>query len=238
MSDKCVGGGRTIIEIESPGDCTECVGVQKVVNNPDGTSTMTFTNGQSITYISKGDDGEPGAKGDKGDVGATMFHNKYPLNSTAGLTGAFEIMDTAQLPANALANAGDQCTVRFLAKCGDVILEPNGSLNQEIQVTLNGVKIGVGTIVFNDIQVNVIDVVLKITRIDKNNAHIEGYFVASVTLFGGNFGLPPVPVTSLEAKGGLDFSIAQAINAEAKTDVAETVPVQCVNFYCEYKKLA
>lgn len=235
MADKCTGGGRTLIEVVQPGDCTTCVGIKRFVNNGNGTITVVLTNGQSFTYTSVGTAGATGPKGDTGDTGVVMFHNKYPASQTAGLTGLFEVLDTTELPANALAAAGDQCIIRAMVQCGDAVFAPNVSLNQEAQFTLNGVKIGVLNSAFADVQVNRIEFIYRITRIDKNNATVDGTLLLYTSAFG--FVVFLASFSDLGTISGVDFSIAQTINMEAKTDVGELVKVAGIHLYGEYKKL-
>lgn len=71
MGTQCTDGLVTTLETKSGGDCN-CVGIKKVVQNADGSITITFTNGKTFTYIGKGN---PGPKGDPGAAGIILLHN-------------------------------------------------------------------------------------------------------------------------------------------------------------------
>lgn len=233
MNTNCGSGQRTELEVEPAGDCTECVGIRSIKQNPDGTLIVTLTAGQSLTYQGKGDKGETGDKGENG--GSGMFYNQYPNILTAG-TGAFEILATTQLPANVLTNPQDQCIVRAIFQCGDVIFAPNASLNQEFKLTINGQKLGTYSGIFSDAQMNRVELLYRITRIDENNAVIDGALNVFVFFFGFVIALPPV-VADLGALSGLNFAIPQTINMMAKTDIGEAIKVAGIHLYGEYKKI-
>lgn len=129
-------------------DTCDCVGIKSIVNNRDGTTTITLTNGKSTTYQSKGD------KGDKGDTGATGAPGANGTNGagyiwnqetdTANTTiGSFETIKSASTdytnPNKTLVNVGDSLFLYSLFELTD----PSNPIDDAaIQMLMGATQLG------------------------------------------------------------------------------------------------
>jgi len=108
MSDTCGGGKVTLLQCADTG--STCVGIKSIVNNGDGTTTITLTNGNSTTYESQGEKGDTGATGAAGATEDAVLWNDVTDSTTA--TNAQETLKTFPMAAGQMSTDGDILSIR------------------------------------------------------------------------------------------------------------------------------
>lgn len=245
MADKCVGGTRSILEVEQTGDCTECVGIASFVNNGDGTSTITLTNGQSYSFQSTGAAGATGATGATGAAGAVgPVGPTGPSGATNGNallmswitptkylnTGGvgFESMQNYSLAGNRVSTAQDEIKIHAVIDCDytitPVVPTAPGSERQcsiffgaTDLLALAPAQMKAGNI-------HKIEIDVSITRLSANTASYEATvkYYKDFILFGNYVGGLNPDVFKQEIQNlAPDWTIANLLSVQVESPIAD-----------------
>lgn len=178
-----------------------------------------------------GPQGTAGTNGSNGTNGTSLLYNNYS-NGTTTATASYEVLDTAPLQANTMAN-GDMVHVRTIFTCNT---EFQSSPTQKCRIRIAGTNPISNNLNFWSSNINVITIDLYITRLTSTTANCE-YFVTynagtinPFIAFGGN------NLSGISGMTGLNFATLQNITAEAETQLGETVQVVDAVLRMEYFK--
>lgn len=215
-----------------PCDTCDCVGIRSIVNNSNGTTTITLTNGTATTYQSRGLTGPQGPAGPAGEDGVYIIANQFP-NLATTTTNFESLLDGRvpySMPANTMNTNLDDIEIIAQATCSNTDA-------QKLTITFNGVDLfGVADWPTFYGSVQLIKLFIRLTRITNTTAkyYAEAKFYGEVPAPSNSRALLFQGELDLTALAGFDFT-GSAINIDFQARSIEVGDVTSNYFEVVYK---